>query len=693
MTDTKFIPSSEGTTYECFIRIASERKRNKFHYFISFTMTNKNSKFVGLALAAVLLPVVASAATIEELQAQINALMAQLAAAKPATTASCSVVLSKSLKAGMSDAEVMDLQKALNSDVDTQVAASGVGSKGNETMYFGPATKAAVIKFQNKYASEVLAPAGLSAGTGFVGASTRAKINALCSGAVVSTPSTTPTTTPAPVTGLNGTAGSVTVTSYTSDNDTNVVTGVAQTVAGFKVKADGSDVAVSHLKVSLAFEASNASAYPNASNYLNRYFDRIDVYANGSKVASANASDFNRDSAGQYSKTIALDNKVIVKMGASNQTTFTIKAVGASSIDSDNAGAKWDITEGNIRFADATGAVLSDTTTYTINGVAVNKLSTSSDVKVRFSAGAANPDVKTNFVSDTSSGDKVVMNEFKVKAEGTKVSFDQLQMNVTTSTTTSNMISELQLVQNGSVIDTVDTSSSELSAGVAYFNIDNLVTVNQDETQTFQVVAKMQKIGTATFVAGQTATISFKSINAQDVNGDVIPSSKFYGSADGRQQTFLATGLNVTKVSSNVAATTNSNTPSASFGTFTYDVKVTASGNDVWVPFTASSTGAAGVRFTVEDSNNTDVTAAGTNTASVALISGGTRDGNTVKIADGESATLEVVVTYDPSAAGQYRLQIGSVGYNNTDAATGASLSITAAPESDFQSSNLFITN
>ncbi|HXK38460.1 MAG TPA: peptidoglycan-binding protein, partial [Candidatus Paceibacterota bacterium] len=151
-------------------------------------MTNK--KIVGLALAAVLLPAVASAATIEELQAQINALMAQLSAAKPATTASCSVVLSKTLKMGMSDAEVMDLQKALNSDVATQVAASGVGSKGNETSYFGAATKAAVVKFQNKYASEVLAPAGLSTGTGLVGAATRAKINALCS-ATVTTPTTT----------------------------------------------------------------------------------------------------------------------------------------------------------------------------------------------------------------------------------------------------------------------------------------------------------------------------------------------------------------------------------------------------------------------------------------------------------------------------------------------------------------------
>ncbi len=162
------------------------------------------SVFVGFALTLSLVggaALPAQADTVEDLTAQIasllgmiSSLQAQLASMTGGTTTTgVSYTFTRNLKLGMTGDDVMNLQKVLNRSADTQVAASGIGSAGNESSYFGGLTKAAVIKFQNKYTSEVLAPVGLTMGTGYVGASTRAKLNTM--GGVATTP-TTPGTTP-----------------------------------------------------------------------------------------------------------------------------------------------------------------------------------------------------------------------------------------------------------------------------------------------------------------------------------------------------------------------------------------------------------------------------------------------------------------------------------------------------------------
>jgi hypothetical protein len=117
---------------------------------------------------------------------------------------SCTAVDNTNLQKNDSGLAVKELQVILNLSSDTQIASTGPGSPGNETGKFGQLTYLAVIKFQNKYASTILTPVGLTSGTGFVGTTTRQQIAKVCTTALAGT------------TSANTVSGNTTITSSTS---------------------------------------------------------------------------------------------------------------------------------------------------------------------------------------------------------------------------------------------------------------------------------------------------------------------------------------------------------------------------------------------------------------------------------------------------------------------------------------------
>jgi peptidoglycan hydrolase-like protein with peptidoglycan-binding domain len=86
---------------------------------------------------------------------------------------------SRNLSEGDSGEDVKILQMALNKDERTKIADFGPGAPGFETEYFGGRTATAVSRFQELYSEDILVPVGLSQGNGFVGPSTREKLQKL----------------------------------------------------------------------------------------------------------------------------------------------------------------------------------------------------------------------------------------------------------------------------------------------------------------------------------------------------------------------------------------------------------------------------------------------------------------------------------------------------------------------------------
>jgi len=130
-----------------------------------------------------------SQATIDALLAQIAALTAQITALQGGSPApSTSYTFTRDLTVGSKGDDVKALQQWLNAK-GYAVAATGAGSPGNETTTFGPATKAALGKFQ---AANSISPAA-----GYFGPKTRQVVSSMGGGVtppggsvVVSGPST-----------------------------------------------------------------------------------------------------------------------------------------------------------------------------------------------------------------------------------------------------------------------------------------------------------------------------------------------------------------------------------------------------------------------------------------------------------------------------------------------------------------------
>lgn len=314
-----------------------------------------------LALALSFSIGVAAEPTVDDLQAQIAelqeliaTLQAQLKGGSQVTTpgtvpAVCAgVSFNRNLSLGASGSDVKCLQALLNTDATTQVAASGAGSKGAETEYFGTLTRTAVIAFQNKYASEVLTPLGLTAGTGIVGVQTRVKLNAMLTAGVPgeTTPDGTPGTSTPSETGVEG---DLRIKVLPTPNNVDVYGGESNVaVMAFEVEAKDSDLTIQRVDIELdqvrAWRFINNIALYDGSNAVKGVDVDRDTVTESAGVSRVRLSGLNIKVTKDSKKTLTVKVGTDARPAADDAVVMTIPEGGVRAVDS----AGINQTDGNI---------------------------------------------------------------------------------------------------------------------------------------------------------------------------------------------------------------------------------------------------------------------------------------------------------------------------------------------------------
>lgn len=285
-----------------------------------------------MAMAATLVVAApaAQAQSTSDLQAQIAALLAQIAqlqaqlnAQTGGTSTSC-YSFTRDLTVGSTGTDVMELQKFLNAKGYT-LATSGAGAPGSETTYFGSRTQAAVSKFQ--------AANGISPTAGYFGPITRAKVNSLCT---VVVPPTTPPGTPPPVPGAglsvslsasNPAAGSLISSSASASSRVPVlaVNFTAGTASGITVND------VSFAKNGVLSDSSISGAYVEENGKVLAQYNSI-------TSGKINFLSLGLNIAAGQTRTLWLSIDPATGLSAGNTVSFSLaSAADVKAVDANNA--------------------------------------------------------------------------------------------------------------------------------------------------------------------------------------------------------------------------------------------------------------------------------------------------------------------------------------------------------------------
>ena len=625
--------------------------------------------FVAFVAAAMLVTLAtpAKAATATELQAQIDALMAQISALQGSTggttSTSAACTFTRALTVGSEGADVKCLQDYLTPKYFTNA--------GGSTGYFGAVTASAVAAWQTAN--------GITPAVGYFGPVSQAKYNAM---AAVDTSddssdedSSSDDSDDTTSGDLSGEASLVTFEVADGDDADDVEEGSSDMeVAEFTVEFNDGDAMITRLDIDVDIAQDG-----NDDNDPWDNLDEISLMVDGDVVATVDASDkdnYLNDSADSASlrfsglDIVAMEDEeavitVAVSMqdnldGVSDNVTVNVRALAMRFVDGDDV-TSTDDSQGDLE-GDGTGPSASFDVAAAGAGDDLN-LEDSDD----------NADA-TTFALDEDNNTEEAIFAFDLSAEDSDSDIDlttiTLTATVTTASNVDDLVNDFRLEVDGVSYDAETYVGTGLVATLV-FDIDGDSTVAKDETVTAVLYADFEDMeladeGSTIVVEVESADVIAEGVEDVSVDGAVVTSNT---------HTLRTDGVLVEYVSDTVAADENNDTLTTdNAADYTLKFTVEAFGSDsVYLPFGAVGSTTVltdSVGYSIVDTNTNTVVTTGTGTPGLTTSGGSTvTKTNSFKVGS-TPVTFTLTVNYDPATSGSYKVRVDTINFVSSDLGT-----------------------